>query len=335
MFMKMDMNILQQVDDATELRIAEEFPIDFGKDEMFEKIYQTYIDDAQMKSSEQNIIRKAQIYRIAVFAACLLLIVGFSVDIWSRQQKLPVRQPVAEPTIANESEACDTTSEIQETKHIDTVPIILPVSTEAMTEKETEIALQTESLENITVEIEPTQTPETSVESDSVEHPLEKQVSPVIEMQTESVFVEETEPEPVEEQFEGFRVLHFTNYLQIICTDVFPSPDGYLQPYAVEGNEIELLETDDISEAVRSYQVAKGDKTFTVKQQEYSEFVLQVDEGELIDISVNRAHGFFYLREEYCTLYWFRDGEGFCISGSSNDLTDILDIARGFTPTIE
>ena len=314
-----DLELLKNADDAAELRIAEEFPIDWGKDALFEQIYQKYLGEAPAVPRKS----RAQIYRIIGLAACLLLTVGLGFGVWSRQQKLPVQPPVpvTEPATEAATEQQETPPET-ETAGATALPAETepPVETQPMTEP-------TEPQETAATVIAPTQAPETPAESRSTEPPAETQASPVTEAVTEAP----TEP-PEEEQLDGFKVLHFAEFRQIICTDDFPEPDGTLQDYTVDSDAVELLETADSGTAERSYQVARGDKTYTVTQQEYAEFVMQVDEGELIDISVNRAHGFFHLQEEQCTLYWFRDGEGFCISGDAADLANLLEIARSFTP---
>ena len=126
--------------------------------------------------------------------------------------------------------------------------------------------------------------------------------------------------------------MRYPTYRQVICTDSFPAPTGELESYEVEG--VSLLHTEDTAEAepVRSYEIEAGGKVFTVTQREYAEFVLDVEEGDLIDISLNRAHGFFWLEEERCSLYWFRNGEGFYVSGDVADLRELMAIARSFTP---
>lgn len=316
------MDLLAPVDEAAELRIAEEFPIDWGKDALFEKIYQRYAGDGTETAVTQH-RNRAQIYRIAGLAACLLLTVGAGLGIWARQQKLPVQPPEPLPVTEPETQqATEPAATLQETGAAETAPAVLPAATEAATEQAAE-TLPTEPQETAA----PTEQTSAPDVSDTEAPPAETQV-PVTEAPTEAP----TEPAPEEEQLDGFKVLHFAEFRQIICTDAFPEPDGTLQDYTVDGDAVELLETSDSGHAERSYQVAKGDRTYTVTQQEYAEFVMQVDEGELIDISVNRAHGFFHLREETCTLYWFRDGEGFCISGDAADLTNLLEIARSFTP---
>ena len=60
--------------------------------------------------------------------------------------------------------------------------------------------------------------------------------------------------------------------------------------------------------------------------------MLTVAEGELINISINNVHGFFLLQDETCSLYWFRDGEGFYVSCDAADLQYLKEIARSFTP---
>ena len=139
-------------------------------------------------------------------------------------------------------------------------------------------------------------------------------------------------PEQADIQLTGFAVMQYPDHKQVICTDDFPEPDGALEEYHVAGHSVALLAVTD-ADAGRTYDVEAGEKTFTVTQREYAEFILDVeDESELIDLGLNRSHGFFLLQGETCTLYWFRSGEGFCMQGNTADLISMLEIARSFTP---
>ncbi|MCR5718264.1 MAG: hypothetical protein K6F80_04420 [Oscillospiraceae bacterium] len=140
-------------------------------------------------------------------------------------------------------------------------------------------------------------------------------------------------------QLDGFRVEQYADCQKIICTEEFPAPDGELASYVVLSDEFTVLSMSEpeAPEPERSYEIecAEAGKVFTVTQREYAEFALTVEEGELIDISLNRAHGFFHLQGEICSLYWFRDGEGFFVSGDASDLKYLMAIARSFTPAGE
>ncbi|MBR2088342.1 MAG: hypothetical protein IJ906_14685 [Oscillospiraceae bacterium] len=151
--------------------------------------------------------------------------------------------------------------------------------------------------------------------------------------------VTETTAQPETRQFDGFRVEQYADCQKIICTEEFPTPDGELASYVVLSDEFTVLSMSEpeTPEPERSYEIecAEAGKVFTVTQREYAAFALTVDEGELIDIGLNRAHGFFHLQGEVCSLYWFRDGEGFFVSGEASDLKYLMAIARSFTPAGE
>lgn len=151
--------------------------------------------------------------------------------------------------------------------------------------------------------------------------------------------VTETTAPPETRELDGFRVEQYPDCQKIICTDEFPVPDGELASYVVLSDEFTVLSMSEpeTPEPERSYEIecAEAGKVFTVTQREYVAFALTVDEGELIDIGLNRAHGFFHLHGETCSLYWFRDGEGFFVSGDASDLKYLMAIARSFTPAGE
>ena len=160
----------------------------------------------------------------------------------------------------------------------------------------------------------------------------------VTETQTEAAETQ-TEPavQPETRQLDGFLVEQYPDHQKIVCTDEFPAPDGRLQSYLVLSDSLTVRSMSEPEPAERTYEIEcpEAGKTFTVTQREYADFALTVDEGELIDISLNRAHGFFHLNGDTCSLYWFRDGEGFFVSGDTNDLVHLMKIARSFTPADE
>ena len=142
--------------------------------------------------------------------------------------------------------------------------------------------------------------------------------------QMETVLFTETTamPETAPVRLTGFRVEQYPDCQKVICTDDFPEPDGELQSYLVISDELVLLAASEPVNAERTYEVEcpEAGKVFTVTQRDYSEFVLTVDEGELINIALNNVHGFFLLQDETCSLYWFRDGEGFYVQCDVDDL---------------
>ena len=235
-------------------------------------------------------------------------------------------------------------------------------TTQAVTQSTTAIAMGSSALQTTALTTAlPVQTkPETTVQTERIT----AQNTTQLIMTTESItyqtaaagivkptpVVTETQPtttEPVTEtivqpetrQFDGFRVEQYPDCQKIICTDEFPVPDGELASYLMLSDEFTVLTMSEpeTPEPERSYEIecAVAGKVFTVTQREYAAFALTVDEGELIDIGLNRAHGFFHLQGETCSLYWFRDGEGFFVSGEASDLKYLMAIARSFTPAGE
>lgn len=228
-------------------------------------------------------------------------------------------EPTAPPTDVVQTTTVGTASRRQTIPPTDAAPVIAPVETAALTEPPTQAP--TSALTEL-----PTQSPTSA----PTEAPTQAPTPAPTEAPTAEV------PECVDTQLAGFRVEQYPAYRKIICTDAFPAPTGELQAYTVEGNSVELLSAEEppADEPTRAYQVRSGGKEFTVTQREYAEFVLTIEDGELIDIGLNRVHGFFLLQDETCTLYWIRDGEGFCVSGdaTASDLRCLLEIARSFTP---
>ena len=330
---------LRTADAALAEQIAGICPADFDEERVFQKSWQKLEQRTGMAVSRP----RAGYYRIAGLAACFLLTVGLGVGVWSHQQQITpqppqIPVPVTETTTAgavHESTPSTTAAKTTTAQH--TMPATTAASTLQMTE-----APSTEAVPAPT-EAVPAAPEETAPELPAVietevpaiqttDAPTEPPTALQTEAQPETV-TEET-PEPAAETLRGFKVMQYKDFRQVICMDGFPEPDGELNDYTVEGDSLTLLGTaDEESTApVRTYEIEQNGKTFTVTQQEYAAFVLNVEEGELIDIGVSRVHGFFWLRDEHCTLYWFCEGEGFCVSGDAADLGSLLAIVRGFTP---
>ena len=333
------MGLLKQVDSVTEERIADEFPPPWDMEALYQKSFQKYLQKAE--ETPVCISRHRRVpYQVIGTAACLLLIVGLGVGVWTRQPKIEVQPPeppaspvTAETTeISRESEPSAPTTAAASTTEptaaptqelTESLPAVLPTETEEIpagsTQPETSPEQPIEQRETAAPVIEPSQT----------DAPTEPTAAP-----TEQVT--EERPEPSDEQIAGFTVERYSSYRKIICTDAFPAPDGELQPYSLEGDVLELVGTSEkpAAEPVRTYEIRdlETGRTFTVTQREYAEFALNVEEGELIDIGLGRVHGFFLLQGESCTLYWFCDGEGFCVSGDTADLGSFMTIVRSFTP---
>ena len=311
-------------------------------------------------------------------AACLLLIVGLGVGIWSRQQKIETRPPqesipvtpteTSTETTTQVTTASQTTSKQTETTIKVTtqtgLPVIVPETTAVQTAYTTTAqaatmytapatVIQTSPLTTAaqtiptTVATVPTCPQNRDTVPQNVRLPsvtvTETQpvqiTEPVTVPQTETVLFTETTavPETAPVRLTGFRVEQYPDCQKVICTDDFPEPDGELQSYLVISDELVLLAASEPVNAERIYEVEcpEAGKVFTVTQREYSEFVLTVDEGELINIALNNVHGFFLLQDETCSLYWFRDGEGFYVQCDVDDLEYLMEIARSFTPAGE
>ena len=236
-------------------------------------------------------------------------------------------------------------------------------TTQAVTQSTTAITTGSSALQTTTLTTALASETETIMQTERITAPITTQITTqpttaaTIPCQTAAAGIvkptpatSETQPattEPVTEttvahesrELDGFLVEQYPDCQKIICTEEFPTPDGELASYVVLSDEFTVLSMSEpeTPEPERSYEIecAVAGKVFTVTQREYAEFALTVEEGELIDISLNRAHGFFHLQGETCSLYWFRDGEGFFVSGDASDLKYLMAIARSFTPAGE
>ncbi|MCR5718568.1 MAG: hypothetical protein K6F80_05990 [Oscillospiraceae bacterium] len=279
--------------------------------------------------------------------------------------QMPVMQTETESVETSLTTALQTTVKITETSRkqtetsVSSTDSVILVETQAVTETDAPVPHTTavtvaQVLTETTDEARPTEPPATILQTEPVTavQTLSRRNAP----QTETVYIPahqesatelpttETQPQPEteaesftqvdEELLTGFRLEQYADYRKVICTDSFPEPDGALQPYTILSEELVLLSSSAEEAAEHTYEIEcpEAGKTFTVTQREYSEFVLTVEEGELINISLNRAHGFFHLQDETCSLYWFRNGEGFYVQCDVNDLEYLMKIARSFTP---
>ena len=297
-------------------------------------------------------------------AACLLLIVGLGVGVWSKQQKIEIRPPqesvpvtptetstetTAQVTTASYTTAQQTETTVKVTTQTN-LPVIVPETTAAQTAFTTTAQAVTVNTTPATViQTSPATTAVQTILTTAATVPTYPQIHDNVPQYIThpSVTVTETQPIQVTEtattpqtapvQLDGFRVEQYPDCQKVICTDDFPAPDGELQPYIVISDELVLLAASEPENAERTYEIECPDasKVFTVTQREYSEFVLTVDEGELINIALNNVHGFFLLQDETCSLYWFRDGEGFYVQCAVDDLEYLMEIARSFTPAGE
>ena len=291
--------------------------------------------------------------------ACLFLIAGLGVGIWSKQQKIETRPPqesipVTSTESSTETTASQTTSRQTETTVKVTtqtnLPVIVPETTAAQTAFTTTVQAVTVNTTPATViQTSPATTAAQTIPTTAAAVPTYPQIHDNVPQYITHPSVTATETQPVQVtetattpqtapiQLTGFRVEQYPDCQKVICTDDFPEPDGELQSYLVISDELVLLAASEPENAERTYEVecSEAGKVFTVTQREYSEFVLTVDKGELINIALNHVHGFFLLQDETCSLYWFRDGEGFYVQCDVDDLEYLMEIARSFTPAGE
>ena len=311
-------------------------PVPQPDDRLFERSWQKY----QNKPHPGRL----RLYRGMGIAACLLLTIGLLTGVYAKQQRIDTRPPqdpapamqeTTEETQPRSETAAETAKETAAPMTTATEAALIPVQTQP------ETVMQTTEAQTQAVISQETQPPVTEAPAAQpvVTAPAEPVTEiPVTEVQTRPATEAQTEPatqsmpEQADIQLTGFAVMQYPDHKQVICTDDFPEPDGALEEYHVAGHSVALLAVTD-ADAGRTYDVEAGEKTFTVTQREYAEFILDVeDESELIDLGLNRSHGFFLLQGETCTLYWFRSGEGFCMQGNTADLRSMLEIARSFTP---
>lgn len=126
---QINMDLLKQVDETTEERIAEEFPFNLEKEELFERAYQHYLEQSPESEFPDEPLRHSrnQLYRSVGLAACLLLTVGLGLGVWSRQQRAESR-PVLETTTTTHTETqTETTVQTAAISHT-TESIPAPVS---------------------------------------------------------------------------------------------------------------------------------------------------------------------------------------------------------------
>ena len=225
-----------------------------------------------------------------------------------------------------------TTALTESTSAVQTTALTTTMQTKPATTAQTEHITTSGTTETITT----TETIPSQTEAAGIVNPTPATAEPK-PVTTEPVT--ETTAAPETRQLDGFRVEQYADCQKIICTDEFPAPDGELASYVVLSDAFTVLSMSEpeTPEPERSYEIecAEAGKVFTVTQREYSEFVLTVEEGELINISIVGVHGFFLLQDETCSLYWFRDGEGFYVQCDVDDLEYLMEIARSFTPAGE
>lgn len=71
---QINMELLKQVDEVTEERIAEEFPIDLEKEGRFERAYQSYLEKLQEREASAAPIKHYRMRLVSAIACCVLVL---------------------------------------------------------------------------------------------------------------------------------------------------------------------------------------------------------------------------------------------------------------------
>ena len=325
--------------EATLQKIEALCPVPFGTDELFEKSYQKF--EALTGAVPHR--PRARYYQVIGLTACLLVTVGMGVGVWGRQQPIepaPQQQGSAAASTTAVTEATEVSSETKASTQVTTA---MQTAVQTSQSEQTSVTDAVQTTKAATDVPQPVTSVQTEVAAPTVSEVPDVTEAPAIsptevtaaptELPAGTTAVPPTEM-PAAEQIKGFQVMQYAGFRQVTCMDAFPEPDGELNECSFEDDALTLLDVTDAASdtPVRSYEIGQGGKTFTVTQQEYAAFVMDVEEGDLIDIGVSRVHGFFLLKDEQCTLYWFCEGEGFCVHGDAADLGSLLAIVRSFTP---
>lgn len=205
---QINMNILKQADEITLQRIAEEFPIDFGKEEIFEKAYRAYLGT----SMETKPLIRRHAMHIAAAAACCVLVLGAAYAIGIAPRQIPSipeestteTHAAVKPTQENTETTVHTehteqtentvqtehTVQTENTKHTNPAETTAAQTTAAVsetgTQTQTSVAVVIPSTAETTaaipattpqpVETDPTE-PIVETQTDITEEPIEKPVS--------------------------------------------------------------------------------------------------------------------------------------------------------------
>lgn len=196
---QINMNILKQADEITLQRIAEEFPIDFGKEDIFERAYHAYLE----KSAEPKSPIRRHAVHIAAAAACCVLVLGAAYAIGIAPRQIPSipeesttethaavkpTQENTETTVQTENtEHTENTVQTENTKHTNPAETTAAQTTAAVsetgTQTQTGVAVVIPSTAETTAAI-PATTPQ-PVATDPTE--------PIVETQTD-ITIEPIEP---------------------------------------------------------------------------------------------------------------------------------------------
>lgn len=324
--------------------------------EMYQSLLSRCAAYQEKKQKQRRTMR-----RIVPVTACFCLAAVLGIGYWRHFATLPeIPSQYIEPT---ETSATDEAAAAL----TDTMPVTDPVA--AVTATDTPESLET--LPEVTdtpepSETLPTETDATEAASQRPTEPLQtdhqqapqsptepKQTEPLTEQPTEPKPTEPpteqlTEPEPEEptgdpsppntQELDGFQVVHDNGRYFIVSTDPFPQPDGTLRQYTVEGWRIELLATwDEVTEdgkPIRYYKAAHYDREFIITQQEYEDFSIEIPYDNVSALFISNGIKGFELSdsEDTTTLYWFWEGEGFCMTGETYYISSMLKVIRSFKP---
>ena len=317
--------------------------------EMYQSLLSRCAAYQEKKQKQRRTMR-----RIVPVTACFCLAAVLGIGYWRHFANLPeIPSQYIEPT---ETSATD---EAAAPALTDTMPVTDPVA--AVTATDAPEPLETQPMATDATEAA-SQRPTDPVQTDHQQAPQSptepKQTEPLTEQPTEPKPTEPpteqpTEPEPTEpepeeptgnpspintQELDGFQVIHDNGRYFIVSTDPFPQPDGTLRQYTVEGWRIELLATwDEVTEdgkPIRYYKAAHYDREFIITQQEYANFSLEIPYDNVITLITGDGINGFELpgSEDTTTLYWFWEGEGFCMTGETYYTSSMLKVIRSFKP---
>lgn len=193
---QINMNILKQADEITLQRIAEEFPIDFGKEDIFERAYHAYLE----KSAEPKSPIRRHAVHIAAAAACCILVLSAAYAVGIAPRQIPsipeesttethaAAKPTQETTETTvHTEHTEQTEHTENTEHTNpaetTAPQTTAAASETGTQTQTGVAVVIPTTAETTVLLPATTQPtaatdptESAVETqtDITEEPMEK-----------------------------------------------------------------------------------------------------------------------------------------------------------------
>ena len=116
MKLKQSLQDLKNTQDISLLdQIEEDHPPDWNMDRMFEKSYRNYLERSLKESFTgiSNNQKRKGIYRAIGLAACMIVTLGMSLGIWSRQQRIETCPATETTTTAVTETTVQTTTEMQ------------------------------------------------------------------------------------------------------------------------------------------------------------------------------------------------------------------------------